>query len=90
MTETAQRPPVTGAWREGDPAGRRQWFVGRRGRSRSNPARALARYRLAYETWGTLPRTASNAVLSSTRSPATATWPAPPAPATRARVGGTA
>ncbi|GAA2785072.1 homoserine O-acetyltransferase MetX [Saccharopolyspora taberi] len=54
--------PATGAWREGDPAGRRQWlrlpdpFPLEAGGS-------LPAARLAYETWGRLDRDASNAVL---------------------------
>ena len=55
-------PPATGAWREGDPPGRRQWvrlpeplpleFGGE-----------LPAVTIAYETWGTLNADASNAVL---------------------------
>jgi homoserine O-acetyltransferase len=55
-------PPVTGAWREGDPVGRRQWIT--------LPAPLaleaggeLPGVRLAYETWGTLAPDGSNAVL---------------------------
>ncbi|MFF5989384.1 homoserine O-acetyltransferase MetX [Prauserella flavalba] len=54
--------PVSGAWREGDPPGRRRWF-------RSPRPLALERggvlpgYRLAYETWGELAADGSNAVL---------------------------
>jgi homoserine O-acetyltransferase/O-succinyltransferase len=61
VTETAL-PPATGAWREGDPPGRRQWvrlpeplpleFGGE-----------LPAVTIAYETWGTLNADASNAVL---------------------------
>ncbi|MFC8876924.1 MULTISPECIES: homoserine O-acetyltransferase MetX [Streptomyces] len=55
-------PPVSGAWREGDPPGRRQWFV------RETPLRLeaggrLPRPRLAFETWGRLAPDGSNAVL---------------------------
>ncbi len=47
---TAAPPPATGAWREGDPAGRRRFAdVG------DLPLQlggVLPRVRLAYETWG--------------------------------------
>ncbi|UFR07577.1 homoserine O-acetyltransferase [Streptomyces sp. Go40/10] len=55
-------PPATGAWREGDPPGRRQWYV----RERPLPLEAggeLPALRLAFETWGRLAPDASNAVL---------------------------
>lgn len=63
MSSTAVTlPPVTGAWREGDPVGRRQWIT--------LPAPLaleaggeLPDVRLAYETWGTLAPDGSNAVL---------------------------
>lgn len=63
MSSTAiSRPPVTGAWREGDPNGRRQWIT--------LPAPLaleaggeLPGVRIAYETWGTLAPDGSNAVL---------------------------
>ncbi len=61
LLETAP-PPATGAWREGDPPGRRRWvrlpdplpleFGG-----------ALPGVSIAYETWGTLAPDGSNAVL---------------------------
>ncbi len=61
MIETAL-PPATGAWREGDPPGRRRWV--------SLPAPLplefggeLPGVSIAYETWGTLDAEASNAVL---------------------------
>ncbi|MEU4085193.1 homoserine O-acetyltransferase MetX [Streptomyces aureus] len=55
-------PPATGAWREGDPPGRRQWYV------RPTPLALeaggqLPDVRLAFETWGRLAPDASNAVL---------------------------
>jgi homoserine O-acetyltransferase len=56
------RPPASGAWREGDPNGHRQWF-------RTDQALnleyggTLPGYRLAYETWGTLAPDRGNAVL---------------------------
>jgi homoserine O-acetyltransferase len=52
---------MTGAWRDGDPAGRRQWFTGRA--LALEWGRTLPGYRLAYETWGTLNADRSNAVL---------------------------
>ncbi|MEW2622409.1 homoserine O-acetyltransferase [Streptomyces sp. NPDC048106] len=59
---TAEQVPVTGAWRAGDPPGRRRWHA---------PGRPLALeaggelpgLRLAFETWGRLAPDASNAVL---------------------------
>ncbi|WP_127358367.1 homoserine O-acetyltransferase MetX [Actinacidiphila soli] len=55
-------PPASGAWREGDPPGRRQWHV------REKPLALeaggeLRTVRLAYETWGRLAPDGSNAVL---------------------------
>ncbi|WP_329405388.1 homoserine O-acetyltransferase [Streptomyces virginiae] len=55
-------PPATGAWREGDPPGRRRWH------RRSQPLElegggVLPGVRLAYETWGRLAPDRSNAVL---------------------------
>ncbi|RLK61151.1 homoserine O-acetyltransferase MetX [Actinokineospora cianjurensis] len=46
--------PATGAWREGDPPGRRQWVA------LDGPVPGA---RIAYETWGTLAPDRSNAVL---------------------------
>jgi len=54
-------PPVTGAWRTGDPPGRRQWVT--HDRLRLESGAELPSVRLAYETWGTLDSDASNAVL---------------------------
>ncbi|WP_432577330.1 homoserine O-acetyltransferase MetX [Kineococcus esterisolvens] len=58
---TAAPPPATGAWREGDPAGRRRFAdVG------DLPLQlggVLPRVRLAYETWGEFAPDGSNAVL---------------------------
>lgn len=55
------RPPVTGAWRDGDPPGRRSFAVLddlplENGRTLPSP-------RLAYETWGTPSPDGDNAVL---------------------------
>ncbi|MGI5129065.1 homoserine O-acetyltransferase MetX [Pseudonocardia sp. CA-107938] len=63
MSSTAiTLPPVTGAWRDGDPVGRRQWIT--------LPAPLaleaggeLPDVRIAYETWGTLAPDGANAVL---------------------------
>jgi len=55
-------PPVTGAWREADPPGRRQWAQ----LDRPLPLERggeLPAVQLAYETWGTLAPDRSNAVL---------------------------
>ncbi|WP_116110730.1 homoserine O-acetyltransferase MetX [Amycolatopsis ruanii] len=54
-------PPATGAWREGDPPGRRQWAAGRQ--LRLDAGGTLPEYRIAYETWGRLNSDGSNAVL---------------------------
>lgn len=55
-------PPVTGAWREGDPPGRRQWHV-REGALPLELGGELPGVRLAYETWGELSPSCDNAVL---------------------------
>ncbi|EFF89200.1 homoserine O-acetyltransferase [Streptomyces sp. e14] len=55
-------PPASGAWREGDPPGRRQWYE----RAVPLPLEAggeLPGVRLAFETWGRLAPDRSNAVL---------------------------
>ncbi|MGW1001977.1 homoserine O-acetyltransferase MetX [Streptomyces sp. NPDC002520] len=55
-------PPASGAWREGDPAGHRQWYE----REQPLPLEAggeLPGVRLAFETWGRLAPDRSNAVL---------------------------
>ncbi|MFF4687828.1 homoserine O-acetyltransferase [Streptomyces sp. NPDC001307] len=55
-------PPASGAWREGNPPGRRQWFE----RDKPLPLEAdgeLPGVRLAFETWGRLTPDRSNAVL---------------------------
>ncbi|QYN22748.1 homoserine O-acetyltransferase [Amycolatopsis sp. DSM 110486] len=63
MTDSGARPlPVTGAWRAGDPPGRRQWFTGP-GALSLEAGGSLPSYTLAYETWGTLNSDGSNAVL---------------------------
>ncbi|WP_217574123.1 homoserine O-acetyltransferase [Streptomyces sp. GbtcB7] len=59
---TVPLPPASGAWREGDPPGRRQWHT------REKPLALeaggeLPGVRLAFETWGRLAPDRSNAVL---------------------------
>ncbi|WP_215541962.1 homoserine O-acetyltransferase MetX [Amycolatopsis sp. CA-230715] len=56
------RPPATGAWRAGDPPGRRSW-VHRRGPFAFEAGGVLPGIDIAYETWGTLNSDRSNAVL---------------------------
>jgi homoserine O-acetyltransferase len=56
------RLPVTGAWRAGDPPGRRKWIAGP-GALKLEAGSVLPGFELAYETWGTLNSDASNAVL---------------------------
>ncbi|MCB1017236.1 MAG: homoserine O-acetyltransferase [Acidimicrobiales bacterium] len=56
--------PVTGAWRPGDPPGRRQFLV----EADDHPfalegGGALSNITVAYETWGTLDAAATNAIL---------------------------
>ncbi|MEW2515536.1 homoserine O-acetyltransferase [Streptomyces sp. NPDC046870] len=61
-TSEVPLPPPSGAWREGDPPGRRQWHV----REKPLPLEAggeLPGVRLAFETWGRLAPDRSNAVL---------------------------
>jgi homoserine O-acetyltransferase len=53
-------PPASGAWREGDPVGDRQ-FVDV-GELRTESGAVLPDVRVAYETWGTLNADRSNAV----------------------------
>ncbi|EHR60523.1 homoserine O-acetyltransferase MetX [Saccharomonospora cyanea] len=55
-------PPATGAWRAGDPPGRRQWFRPE-AVLRLESGQELPGVEIAYETWGTLNADASNAVL---------------------------
>ena len=55
------KPSATGAWREGDPVGDRRFAtIGALGLERGGH---LPSVRIAYETWGTLDSTASNAIL---------------------------
>ncbi|GGS56683.1 homoserine O-acetyltransferase MetX [Actinokineospora fastidiosa] len=55
-------PPASGAWREGDPPGRRRWFTADRPLALESGG-VLPGYRVAYETWGTLAPDRANAVL---------------------------
>jgi len=57
----AGRPPASGAWRDGDPAGERQ-FVSI-ATLKLESGRELAGARIAFETWGNLASDGSNAVL---------------------------
>lgn len=54
-------PPASGAWREGDDAGRRQFLD--LGPFDLEAGGHLPQVRIAYETWGTLSPTGDNAVL---------------------------
>ena len=55
------RPPASGAWRDGDPAGGRRFAP--LGAFRTENGQGLPFARLAYETWGELNPAADNAVL---------------------------
>ncbi|AZC13524.1 homoserine O-acetyltransferase [Microbacterium sp. ABRD28] len=55
------RPPVTGAWRDGDPAGARQFAAF--GAFRTEGGTELPGIRIAFETWGELTPARDNAVL---------------------------
>jgi homoserine O-acetyltransferase/O-succinyltransferase len=58
------RLPVTGAWRPGDPAGRRKFFTFATDHPFALEGGAvLSDVTVAYETWGTLASDASNAIL---------------------------
>lgn len=54
-------PPATGAWREGDPVGRRRFLD--LGDLTLESGQVLPGVRVAYETWGTLNATRDNAIL---------------------------
>ncbi|MGO4104782.1 homoserine O-acetyltransferase [Leifsonia sp. YAF41] len=55
------KPPATGAWRDGDPVGNRQFQ--NLGPFTFEAGGSLPNVRLAYETWGTLSPAGDNAVL---------------------------
>lgn len=55
------KPPATGAWRDGDPVGHRQFA--NLGPLTFEAGGSLPAARLAYETWGTLSQARDNAVL---------------------------
>ena len=55
------RPPATGAWRDGDPAGERRFAAF--GAFRTENGEELPAVRLAFETWGELNAARDNAVL---------------------------
>ncbi|MBQ0826424.1 homoserine O-acetyltransferase MetX [Streptomyces tagetis] len=61
-TPEALLPPATGAWREGDPPGRRRWYH-QAGALPLEAGGTLPEVRIAYETWGRLAPDGSNAVL---------------------------
>ncbi|KAA9155918.1 homoserine O-acetyltransferase [Amycolatopsis acidicola] len=62
MTGVPDLPPATGAWRAGDPPGRRHW-VRHDGQLRLEAGGTLPGFELAYETWGRLNSDGTNAVL---------------------------
>ncbi|MEY4321922.1 MAG: hypothetical protein RL167_650 [Actinomycetota bacterium] len=55
------RPPASGAWRDGDPAGERQFAP--LSNLKLESGRVLASARIAFETWGELNHEHTNAVL---------------------------
>jgi homoserine O-acetyltransferase len=55
------RPPATGAWRDGDPAGDRQFAP--ISNLKLESGRTLASARIAFETWGELNHEHTNAIL---------------------------
>ncbi len=55
------RPPVTGAWRDGDPAGQRRFAAF--GAFPTESGEELPAIRIAYETWGELNAARDNAIL---------------------------
>ena len=57
----AGRPPASGAWRDGDPAGEREFAS--IGSLALENGRELSSVRIAYETWGELNQAGDNAVL---------------------------
>jgi homoserine O-acetyltransferase len=61
LPRAAAVPPASGAWREGDPAGRRQFASV--GAIRLERGGRLEDVRVAYETWGELSPARDNAVL---------------------------
>ena len=70
--------PASGAWRPGDPAGRRKFFTLPQDRPFIlEGGGSLDEIVVAYETWGSLDDDASNAILICHAGPATATSLAP-------------
>jgi homoserine O-acetyltransferase/O-succinyltransferase len=64
MDEGSRRLPVTGAWRPGDPVGRRRFLTMAADRPFALEGGGQLRgIQVAYETWGELDLSASNAVL---------------------------
>ncbi|MEU4041285.1 homoserine O-acetyltransferase [Streptomyces antibioticus] len=62
LPTTVPLPPATGAWREGDPPGRRRWYAAERPPA-LEAGGELPGVRMAFETWGRLAADGSNAVL---------------------------
>jgi homoserine O-acetyltransferase/O-succinyltransferase len=62
MSPAGPRPPATGAWRAGDPVGRRRWVRSARPLTLESGA-VLPEFTIAYETWGELAPDRGNAVL---------------------------
>ncbi len=61
--ELVGKPPATGGWREGDPAGSRSFA--NLGRFAFERGGELPNLRVAYETFGTLDADRSNAILAT-------------------------
>ncbi|WP_419818609.1 homoserine O-acetyltransferase MetX [Glaciibacter flavus] len=61
VRQLAGKPPVSGAWRDGDPAGERRFAPV--GRIELESGESIPFVRVAFETWGELSPTADNAVL---------------------------
>ncbi|MEG0160842.1 MAG: homoserine O-acetyltransferase, partial [Aurantimicrobium sp.] len=61
VRSVAGKPPVTGAWRDGDAPGNRQFA--NLGPFDFECGGSLPHVRIAYETWGTLNEAKDNAVL---------------------------
>jgi len=59
--QLAGRPPATGAWRDGDPAGDREFAP--LGNIKLESGKEFGPVKLAFETWGELNATGTNAVL---------------------------
>lgn len=62
LPQEVSLPPATGAWREGDPPGRRRWYPAEKPLALETGGE-LPGVRLAFETWGRPAPDGSNAVL---------------------------